>query len=102
MSRIAMLIIFALAFSTVAITFQAQGQDQDAREAAQKAVQESMARAQAEKARNDRVVEQQRASERAAKASPSPREGKSTPDKVKPERAKPEKATPDKSKPDKK
>jgi uncharacterized low-complexity protein len=90
MARIAMFIIGGLVCSTVPITYAQQSGAQVAAEA--------MARAQAEKARNDRIVEQQRAAERAQKdtkpaASPSgkSKEGKSTSDKSKPEKSKPDK-----------
>ena len=64
------------------------------RQAAEKAVAQSMAKAQAEKARNDAIVAKQRAAEKAAKEKPKA----ASSDNTKAKQPKPVKAKPEKSK----
>jgi hypothetical protein len=51
-------------------------QDEDPKAAADRAVKEATAKAQAEKARNDKIVEQQRAAQKAEKGTPAASPGK--------------------------
>ena len=74
---------------------------------AQQVMELEMAKARAEKARNDAIVEKQRAAEKAQKASPSPSpasgatKGKASQEKAKPEKAASEKSRLEKAMPEK-
>jgi hypothetical protein len=59
---------YLIGAALVALPAAASAQDEDPREAARKMTEQSMAKALAEKARNDAIVEKQREAERAAKA----------------------------------
>jgi hypothetical protein len=68
MQRLALGIIGAVLCASV----PAIAQDDDAHRQAEQVAQQAMLKAQAEKARNDAIVEQQRAAERARRATPTP------------------------------
>lgn len=71
MKRFLLTLIFASLCQSI-LFGSAAADEASPREQANAAVREAMAKAQADKAKNDRIVEQQRAAEKAAKPTPSP------------------------------
>lgn len=63
---------YAIAVALLFSSGPVSAQYDDPREAARKAAEQSMAKARADKARNDAIVQQQRAAERAKARTPTP------------------------------